>query len=441
MRLIRNSALRHMLYELNGGYLVWPFVIMAFLSLIACILPPLESENRALSLWSHHTKWLVPSDPSMAQLLLGAIAGSCITVVCVVYSVLLIALTFASIQFSPRILSTFLKDRVCQATLGVYIGTFAYCLILLPGIHSGATVVVPTLSLTLALALATTCMLFLIYFIHHIALAIQANYIVARIGAETVSVLDRCFGASLKGFPSSEQPIQEPNEGKAVASLRSGYMQFIDETRLLRLAKSNDLVIYIHRSVGQYIPAGAPCVTISPFPQASREIVGACLECFHIGPVRSMEDDVECGVLQIVDIALKAISPAVNDPSTCIACIDQLSSILLRAAGLEPPASRILDETGTLRITRRQTSFIRLLEIAFDQISPYGKGDMAVSLRLMRALQDISGATNYPPYLAAILKHAKRIVRAVSSNFEPTECEEIWERLARIESKQTRSIE
>lgn len=435
MQIIKSSAVRHMLYEQKGGYLVLPVLIMLGLGFVAAVLPMLEEHQRQLQLWAIHCSWLVPSDPSMAQLLLGAIAGSCITVVSVVYSVLLIALTFASIQFSPRILTSFLKDRVSQGTLGVFIGTFAYCLILLPSIHSSPKSSVPTLSLTFALLLATLCLFYLIYFTHHIAVAIQANYIVDRIAKDTEAVLRIFFGGPLKGFPKEEEAIIDPVAGSAVTSIKSGYIQFIDEVKLVKLASSTNSTIYINRGVGQFIPAGVPCMTISPQSAASDRLKQECLACLHIGPQRSMECDVEFGLLQLVDIALKAISPAVNDPSTAIACIDHLSAILLLAATLEPPTCRIFDEQGKVLLLRRQPSFERLLDIAYNQISPYGKSDMAVSLRLLRALHDISGVTNYRPYLAAMRKQAKRVAKACCQCFPEEDCRELLDRLAVIENR------
>jgi uncharacterized membrane protein len=425
------STIRHMVLEQKGGYLLLPVLIMFGLSLIALILPHLEA-NTVLSNAAMHIPWLVPKDPAMSQLLLGAVAGSCITIVSVVYSVLLIALTFASIQFSPRILNLFWRDHVSQTTLGLFIGTFAYCLILLPSVHGKS---VPVLSLSFALVLATLCLFFLIYFIHHIALAIQVNYIVDRICRETESVMRHIFGAKLKGFPKAEESVEEPSDRIVIPSAKTGYVQFVDEDTLTEIAIKHNLSIYLYRGTGQFVPAGVPGLSISPHTADSAEIRRQCLRCMHIGPLRSMENDVEFGFLQIVDIALKAISPAVNDPSTAISCIDHLSSLLVVAATLEPPPNRIYDEQGVVRLSRRQTSFVRLLEIAYNQITPYAKGDMAVSLRLMRALHDISGVTNYPPYLSALRKQAQLITKTCSANFSEEETEELTQRLSIIEKR------
>jgi uncharacterized membrane protein len=433
---MKTNSFRHMVYELKGGYLVLPVLITVALSILAMILPRLEIDNASLVSLAQHLIWLVPSDPGMAQLVLGAVAGSCITIVSVVYSILLIALTFASIQFSPRILASFIKDRISQMTLGIFIGTFAYSILLLPHIQNARTPTVPTLSMTLALLLATICLFILIYFIHHIAISIQANHIVDRIAKETEAILRRRFGAPLKGFPRAEEPPKEPASGGNLPASKTGYIQFIDEEALFKMAIKSDCVIYFHRGVGQFIAAGVTCVTVSPFSVADQEFQKECMACFHIGPLRTMEDDVEFGILQIVDIALKAISPAVNDPSTAICCIDHLSSILILAAGLEPPTVRIFDENGVVRLLRRQPSFARLLEVAYNQIGPYGKGDMAVTLRLMRALHDISGATNYPPYLDAIRKQAQRLGKACASCFPEEDCRELFDRMKSIETRQ-----
>lgn len=436
MTFLSTTSARHILYELKGGYLLLPMLIMLLLSTLAGALPQLEEHVPIFAKWAQDISWLVPKDPGMAQLILGAIAGSCITIVSVVYSVLLIALTFASIQFSPRILTSFLKDRISQSTLGIFIGTFAYCLILFPSIRGGAQAFVPILSLSCALFLASICLLYLIYFIHHIAMAIQANYIVDRIARETEGILRTLFGGVLKGFPAAEEPIHEPQSGKVILCQKSGYVQFLAENKLIKLAIEADASIYVFRSVGQFIPAGVPCISITPAAVVTDELAQACLDCFHIGPLRSMEADIEFGVLQTVDIALKAISPAVNDPSTAMSCIDQMSAMLILAATLEPPSARVFDNAGTMRLMRRQTSFPRLLEIAYNQIMPYGKGDMAVSLRLMRALHDISGVTNFPLYLSAIRNQAQRICKSCSLVFSEEDCAELYERLTIIEKRQ-----
>ncbi len=433
MFFIKSSSFRHLLYEQKGGYFLLPLAITLALSLVAMGLPMLEIHVPIITEWTHHTKWLVPNDPAMAQMLLAAIAGSCVTVVSVVYSVLLVALTFASMQFSPRIMTSFINDRISQTTLGLFIGTFAYCLILLPNVPALSKVVLPTLSLTFALVLATACLFYLIYFIHHMTIAIQVNYIVDHVARETENSLVSVFGPPFKGIPKEQTSLIEPTTGLKIISKRTGYIQYIDEKKLLAWAALADTSIYIYRNVGQFIPAGAACLNISAKSNIDEKTTQQLLNCIHVGALRSMESDVEFGIFQIVDIALKALSPAVNDPSTAICCIDHLTRILMLAVTLEQPICEITDQKGVIRIVSHQTSFLRLLNVSYNQIIPYGKNDMAVSLRLLRALLDIASQTNYQPYLVDIRKHAQRVVKTCASSFSPEDCTELLQRLNAIE--------
>src|SRR5579883_901810 len=345
MPITQNTPIRHMLYEQRGGYLLVPSIMLLSLSFISIVLPELERNAPEFFSWVKDFTWLAPKDAGMAQLMLGAIAGSCITIVSVVYSLLLIALTFASMQFSPRILTNFVRDRVTQVTLGLFVGTFAYSLLLVPSVRSGVHPWMPKLSLIFAMLLAASCFLILTYFINHIAFAIQVNYIVDRIAGEIEGALNIVFGGPHNGHPREQEPFVEPTSGTAVLCKRSGYIQYVNVVRLFNLAVRANATVCIHRNIGQYIPAGVPCLTITPVDSSSPHILNdsiqqEALACFEMGPLRSMEEDVEFGVLQLVDIALKAISPAINDPSTAINCIDRLSQILSYAATLQPPQTR-----------------------------------------------------------------------------------------------------
>jgi uncharacterized membrane protein len=146
-----------------------------------------------------------------------------------------------------------------------------------------------------------------------------------------------------------------------------------------------------------------------------------------------MEQDVEFGVLQIVDIALKAISPAVNDPTTALTCVDQLGRILVRAATRRPPLATLRDPDGRARVVLPRTSFPRLLEVAFSQIGHYGKADVAVPLRLMRVLADLAGATRHAPYALAIRDQARRLSADCAQGFPDADRDELNLRLAAVE--------
>jgi len=166
-------------------------------------------------------------------------------------------------------------------------------------------------------------------------------------------------------------------------------------------------------------------------PQAAR---GALLGAFDLGPSRTLQQDVEFGVLQIVDIALRAISPAVNDPSTAISCVDQLSRILIRFASRQPPESRLYDSAGVCRVSIAWIDFEKLLDSAFEQTRMYSKTDVAVSLRMLRALGDIAITTGDQSARRILTERGRRIVSGCAERLDEQELKEIRVRLASLET-------
>jgi uncharacterized membrane protein len=173
---------------------------------------------------------------------------------------------------------------------------------------------------------------------------------------------------------------------------------------------------------------------ISRAERVTPERVAALRAVFDFGPSRTLQQDVEFGVLQIVDIALKAISPAVNDPSTAISCVDQLSRILIRVASREPPESNLYDPPGTLRVNIPWISFDRLLDSAFEQIRMYSKADVAVSLRMLRALRDIAATTQDPEIHRILIDRANRIVAGCAGHLGEDGLREIRSRLSALQT-------
>jgi uncharacterized membrane protein len=165
-------------------------------------------------------------------------------------------------------------------------------------------------------------------------------------------------------------------------------------------------------------------------PEGTAELLAA----FDLGPTRTLQQDVEFGVLQIVDVALKAISPAVNDPTTAISCVDQLSRILIRFASREPPEDLLYDPPGIVRASIGSIHFERLLEAAFEQIRMYAKSDVAVSLRLLRAFGDIAVSTPDPDFHRILVEHGMRTVAGCSEKLGEEELRELRARQAALES-------
>jgi uncharacterized membrane protein len=398
------------------------------------VLSSLEEQIPTLGAWVPMTLFPSRQDPQVAQVILSAIATSIMTVVSIVFAILLMTLTLASMQFSPRIIVSFARDRVTQQTLGIFLGTFSYCVAALPAARSVPHPFAPVLTVLGAMLLALACVAWLLFFIHHISQAISVNHIVEKIATETEAIIDELMPEPRRRNRMSEADRPEPSERDgAVSSDVSGYVRFIDIDRLVFLAKSYGVIVRVVRRVGHFVPTGVPLLMVSKgervSPGRSAELRGA----FDLGPTRTLQQDVEFGILQIVDIALRAISPAVNDPSTAINCVDQLSRILIRFGSRQEPASLRYDPPGILRVSIPWPGFDRLLDAAFDQIRLYSKADVAVSLRMLRALGDIATAIGDPAVQEALAERGRQIVAGCAEELAEEELGKLRVRLSALE--------
>jgi uncharacterized membrane protein len=351
------------------------------------------------------------SDPVVAQVILSDIATSIMTVVSIVFAILLMTLTLASMQFSPRILISFSRDRTTQRTLGIFLGTFCYCIAALPAARTTPHPFAPVATVMGAMILAIGCVGCLLYFIHHISHAISVNFIVDRIAAETEAVIDELMPMPRKSQNLNPPPAMSTIPWDSVIQTdQSGYIRFIDVNRIFELARYDRVKLQVLRRVGHFVPAGIPLLNVTNGDRLSPGASDEMRKAFDIGPSRTLQQDIEFGALQIVDIALRAISPAVNDPSTAINCIDQLSRILIRFGARQDPASVVYDLPGEIRIIVPWIDFEGLLDTSFDQIRHYGATDAAVSLRLLRALSDVAAACAEPAFRRLAVVRGKRII-------------------------------
>jgi uncharacterized membrane protein len=424
------------MYSLRGGFLVRPLLISIALGLLGAVLSSLEETVPALSAWVPTVLFPSRADPQVAQIILATIAASIMTVVSIVFAILLMTLTLASMQFSPRILLSFVKDRVTQWTLGIFLGTFAYCMAALPAARSLPHPFSPVATVTCAMLLAVICVAWLIFFIHHISQAISVNHIVDRIARETEGVIDDIMPHPLRYAYEQEGVPYDGNKSEVlVASAVSGYIRYVDTGQLLKLAKAFKLRVRILRRVGHFVPAGVALFGASPEdrldPERARELRAA----FDIGPTRTMQQDVEFGVIQIVDIALKAVSSAVNDPSTAISCVDQLGRILIRFVSRHTPVPLLCDPPHVVRVIVPWIGTENLLDTAFEQIHHYSVSDIAVSLRILRALDDIASTCGDTRIVESLIVRGRRVLAGCAERLGPEQIEKLRLRLAALEAR------
>jgi uncharacterized membrane protein len=226
----------------------------------------------------------------------------------------------------------------------LFLGTFAFCMAALPEARSVPHPFAPVATVTCAMLLAVTCVAWLIFFINHISQSISVNHIVDRIARETEGVIDEIMPDTLRhAYDQEGVPYDDKKSERLIATAVSGYIRYIDTGRLLSLAKAFKVRVRILRRVGHFVPAGIALFGCSPDDRLDSERECELRAAFDIGRSRTLQQDVEFGVIQIVDIALKAISTAVNDPSTAITCVDQLGRILIRFVDRHPPLTLLCD--------------------------------------------------------------------------------------------------
>ena len=426
---------RSALYAFRGGFLLRPFIIALTLGTAGAVLSAWEERSAAISSFVPEVLFPSHADPQVAQAILTDIATSIMTVVSIVFAILLMTLTLASTQFSPRILISFVRDRVTQWTLGVFLGTFSYCIAALPAARSLPYPFVPVATVTGAMLLAPVCVGWLIYFIHHISNAISVNHIVDRIRRETELVIDELMPEPRRQFHPDQAVGAFPEKLELrIRSRQSGYIRFVDIARLRVLAKAYGVCLRVERRVGHFVPEGVVLLKVSRSDRLTEERTLQLLAGIDIGPTRTMQQDVEFGIVQIVDIALRAISPAVNDPTTAISCVDQLSSILIRWVGRAPPSSYFYDPPHILRLVIPWINFNGLFDLAFEQIRHYSVADAAVSLRLMRALGDIASTVDEPAIRRSLFDRGRLLIAGCAGRLQEGDLERLRQRLSRLES-------
>lgn len=351
---------------------------------------------------------LYRGESDSARTLLSTVAGSMITVAGVTFSATMVALSLASSQLGPRLLVSFMRDRGNQVVLGGFIATFLFCLLAL-GETRAVDRPLASSSVTVALGLAVGSLLLFIYFIHHIASSMQADKVIALVTIDVRRHLDRIFPAERRNEPPVALGVASADDAQAeVSAPDTGYLQAVDEAGLLEIAVDRDVCLHLLRRPGHHVALGDPLVRASA-PTLPDDAVRRIQSAFLVGGSRTAEQDPEYGVHQLVEIALRALSPGLNDPYTAITCIDHLAGSLAEVASRpERPPVRI-DEHGTLRLTLSRIDFGGIVDAAFSEIRQSSVAVPSVSIRLLEALATIARHTEDPDRLASLTKHAQLV--------------------------------
>jgi uncharacterized membrane protein len=363
--------------------------------------------------------WTYTFGAEGARAILSAIASSMITVAALTFSMTMLSLQLASSQFGPRLLRNFMRDRVNQAMLGIFIATFVYCLLVLRTVRGTDTNnFVPHISVAFGVFLAIASLAMLIYFIHHIALAIRIETLLAEIAAEVRAAIDKlypeCIGRENEGQESIAE--RDPSadalaaDAKPIRTGLSGYVQSVDADALMEVATACDLMVRIATRPGRFVLEDDVIMTASPADRVSEETAADLCATLIIGRDRTPAQDIEFSIRRIVEVAQRALSPGLNDPTTAIYCLDRLAEAFARLATRSFPLPWRRDDEGRHRVVTEPATRVELGCTALAAVARYGIEDAVVITHLLAIMRIVAQRASANS-AAAILAMAAEIER------------------------------
>ncbi|MDI3213860.1 DUF2254 domain-containing protein [Arthrobacter sp. AL12] len=360
--------------------------------------------------------------PEAARAVLQTVAGSLITVTSLTFSLTVVTLQLASSQFSPRLLRTFASDRFVHTTLALFLATFAFALTVLRSVRtetSQSPSFVPEISVTVAYALTIASILGLVLFLAHLTREIRVETMMRKVNAETRATMDRVFPARRP----ARQPVPATGAGSMdIRRSRSGFLTGYNKNALLRAALEADAVIRIDREPGSSLVEGVPFATVWPLPPRTafspesaeqlREQINVMVDT---GFERTKVQDVGFGFRQLSDVAARALSPGINDPTTAVHVIGHLSDLLCRLADRSPGPEVLTDNADEVRVILAQPRFGDFLDLALAQSRHYGAGDPAVAERLLVLLRELSWRDEREEHRGEVLVQLARMREAIEA--------------------------
>ncbi len=368
--------------------------------------------------------WIIPKvkesvpsillmNTSTAQTLYGSLITSILTMTTISFSTIMVVLTTYSTQFSPRTLQDFMKSRVTQHVLGVFSFGFIFVIInlLLMGGEQSKALISPFLTVVVSIV----CLGFFIVFIHHSSRFVQVNNLIGKIRLSTSKVIKKTFQDKdiHEASEWNEQKIAERKEAekKTIYARESGYAQAVQISSLVEWASKRDALLEANFYIGSYIQKGMPVYSCWGNIEDQEEL-DSCNEFLLIGNERTDLQDIEFSIQKLVEIAVKAISPAVNDPHTAVNCINRIGSLLAELGTVYKPIRYYGDEEQVLRLIMEPLSFEQYLYKSFYQLRIYGSKDISVMNGVLEALFKVA-TVNGETVKRDVWKFGLYIIRAV----------------------------
>jgi len=351
-------------------------------------------DHKIGSAWVDNMGWVWSGGADGARSVLSVIAGSVMTVTSIVFSLTVTTLAQTSSHFGPRVLRNFTSDRGVQITLGTFIATFVYSLLVLRTVRSVEELqFVPYLSVNIGVVLALASLAVLIYFIHHISESIQAEILIANVGEDCEKTLADLFPEPARQSGTNAcvtvPDVMAWKKASPVNSNTNGYLQRVDYEQLISLAADHDVCLKMDVQPGDFVAREDVLIAIFPAGTDSDALHNKLRSCFTVGRHRTPHQDARYGVQQLVEIGCHALSPGINEPYTALSCIDWLGAVLGNAAKRELPEPIRLDGNGKPRLINETITFAELVNGAFDPLRLFGAANPDIVRHLVLAVASV----------------------------------------------------
>ncbi|MDX3968036.1 MAG: DUF2254 domain-containing protein [Bradyrhizobium sp.] len=367
--------------------------------------------------------WVYDGGASGARSLLSAIASSTITVAGTVFSITIAALSLAAGQMGPRLLSNFTRDRGNQVTLGILLGTFGYALTALRSIRTETEGnFIPHVGLTVGIALAIACVGTMVYFIGHMASRINVDTVLELVTEDLDDAIERL---TVDKSETEPPPAEFWQGARIVADTRRGYLERIDDEGLASWAAEHGCAIRLLVGIGDFVAPGSPIALAKPAPDGIEE---AIRKRSVLTNERNSSSDLRFAVRQLVEVAVRALSPGINDPHTAISVVDRLGATLCSLSQRHLPTG-VCDRDGRLALYVPRVQYDQLVNTMFHMIRQSAAGKPAVLIRLLKALTQVASCERDTARIHVLNHHAELVLadarRSVAS---PSDLEDIERR-------------
>ncbi|WP_241384594.1 DUF2254 domain-containing protein [Rhodococcus sp. CH91] len=370
--------------------------------------------------------WGLKMNSNAAVWLLSTVAGATITTAGVVFSLTVVSLQLASSQFSPRVMRSFIRDRFSQTVIGMLVATFVYCVLTLRHIGADEAAPAPTISTTLAVVLAVATVVLIIAYLNRLAHGLQVGEVVRSIASEAEKVISDTGRSAHREIRAEQVPEPDFDDGATVYAPRDGWVTQAPADLVLAVVPAGT-VVRLETRPGAYIHRGEPLLRVHPTPERAATL-RRLESAVEISNARTMQEDVDFALRQLVDIALRALSQAINDPTTATEVVLRLGSLLRTLLITDSPAPVIAGPENRILLRPWILSPEEYIEHAFEQIRQAGSAQLHVATalaRVLRMLLDYVSEHDRTEYVPALEHQLRLLVDAVVDRpeFHPEDVE------------------